>query len=267
METQIFKIVSTQKSSLNKYLIAALILFSSLLIQSSLVAAQTPVVKNIVIVHGAFADGSGWKAVYTILTKKGYHVTIVQNPLTSLEDDVEATKRILDQQDGPVVLVGHSWGGVVITQAGIDPKVAALVYVAAFEPDKGETANQWAITQPKAPSMRLIADKKGVVFFDKTTFHAGFCADLSQATADFMNASQQPIVGQCFATPVTEAAWKDKPSYGIVATEDKAINPDIERNMYKRAHTKITEIKGSHAVFISNPEAVAQVIINASQKK
>src|SRR6267378_4020877 len=175
METLKFEIVSTQKSSLNKYLIAAFIIFSSLLIRVSPVAAQTPVVKNIVIVHGAFADGSGWKAVYTILTKKGYHVTIVQNPLTSLADDVEATKRILDQQDGPVVLVGHSWAGTVITQAGTDPKVVTLVYVAAFQPDKGETANQWSVTQPKAPSMRVTADKKGVVFFDRTTFHAGFC--------------------------------------------------------------------------------------------
>jgi pimeloyl-ACP methyl ester carboxylesterase len=266
MKNKKFEIVNSQ-SSLNKYLIAAFIIFSSLLIPVSPVAAQTPAVKNIVIVHGAFADGSGWKGVYTILKNKGYHITIVQNPLTSLDDDVEATKRILDQQDGPVILVGHSWAGVVITQAGVDPKVVALVYVAAFEPDKGETANQWSVTQPKAPSMRVTADKKGVVFFDRTTFHAGFCADLSQETADFLNASQQPIVGQCFATPVTEAAWKDKPAYGIVATEDLAINPDIERNMYKRAHTKITEIKGSHAVFISQPEAVAQVIINASLKK
>ena len=267
MENQKNEIVSSQ-SPLNKYLIAAFIIFCSLLIRVSPIAAQTPVVKNIVIVHGAFADGSGWKAVYTILTKKGYHVTIVQNPLTSLDDDVEATKRILDLQDGPVVLVGHSWAGTVITQAGVDPKVAALVYVAAFQPDKGETSNQWAASQPTAASMRVTApDKKGVIFFNRETFHAGYCADLPKATADFMNASQQPIVGACFGTPVTEAAWKDKPSYGIVATEDKAINPDIERNMYKRAHTKITEIKGSHAVFISNPGAVAQVIINASQKK
>ena len=267
MENQKFQVISIQKSSLSKCLIAAFILFSSLFVGVSSVAAQTPVVKNIVIVHGAFADGSGWKAVYTILTKKGYHVTIVQNPLTSLEDDVAATKRILDQQDGPVILVGHSWAGVVITQAGVDAKVAGLVYVAAFEPDKGETANQWAATQPKAPSMRVTADPKGFVFFDRTTFHAGYCADLNQATADFMNASQQPIVGACFGTTVTEVAWKNKPSYGIVATEDQAINPDIERNMYKRAHTKITEIKGSHAVFISKPEAVAQVIINASEGK
>jgi pimeloyl-ACP methyl ester carboxylesterase len=261
------KIVSIKDSSLNRYLIAAFIIFSSLLIGVSPIAAQPPIVKNVVIVHGAFGDGSGWKGVYTILTKKGYHVTIVQNPLTSLADDVEATNRILNQQDGPVVLVGHSWAGVVITQAGVHPRVASLVYVAAFEPDKGETANQWSGTKPKADVMRVTADKKGVVFFDRETFHAGYCADVDQATANFMNASQQPIVGQCFATPVTEVAWKDKPSYGIVATEDKAINPDIERNMYKRAHTKISEIKGSHAVFISNPEAVAQVIINASQKK
>jgi pimeloyl-ACP methyl ester carboxylesterase len=150
--------------------------------------------------------------------------------------------------------VGHSWAGVVITQAGVDPKVASLVYVAAFEPDKGETANQSSGSQPKAPSMRVTADAKGFVFFDRSTFHAGYCADLDQETADFMNASQQPIVGACFG--ITEAAWKGKPSFAIVATEDQAINPDIERNMYKRAHTKITEIKGSHAIFISNPEAV-----------
>ena len=261
------EILSIKCSSLTKYLIAALIIFSSLLTLVSPIAAQSPAVKNIVIVHGAFSDGSGWKAVYTILTKKGYHVTIVQNPLTSLDDDVQATKRILDQQDGPVVLVGHSWAGTVITQAGVDPKVVSLVYVAAFQPDKGETSNQWAGSQPKDPSMRVTADDKGFVFFDRTTFHAGFCADLPQATADFMNASQQPIVGQCFATPVTEAAWKDKPSYGIVATEDKAINPDAERTMYKRANDKITEIKGSHAIFISQPDAVAQVLINAVEKK
>jgi pimeloyl-ACP methyl ester carboxylesterase len=271
MENQKFEMLGIP-TSLKKYLIAAFI-SSSLLIRvtpavaQTSVVKQTAVVKNIVIVHGAFADGSGWEGVYTILTKKGYHVTIVQNPLTSLNDDVEATNRILDQQDGPVVLVGHSWAGVVITQAGVHPKVVSLVYTAAFEPDKGETANQWSGTQPKADVMRVTADKKGFVFFDRGSFHEGYCADVSQATADFMNASQQPIVAQCFATPVTEATWRDKPSYGIVATEDKAINPDIQRSMYKRAHTKITEIKGSHAIFISNPEAVAQVIIEASQKK
>jgi pimeloyl-ACP methyl ester carboxylesterase len=262
------KMLSCKDRSLNKYLIAALIIFSSLLIQVSPAAAQTPVVKNIVIVHGAFADGSGWKAVYTILTKKGYHVTIVQNPLTSLADDVEATDRILNQQDGPTVLVGHSWAGTVITQAGVNPRVVSLVYVAAFQPDKGETTNQWSATQPKSSKMSVTApDQKGVIFFNRETFHAGFAADLSDETVAFMNASQQPIVAQCFATPVTEAAWKNKPSYGIVATEDKTVNPEIERNMYKRAKDKITEIKSSHVVFMSHPEEVAQVIINASQKK
>jgi pimeloyl-ACP methyl ester carboxylesterase len=262
MKTESIKI-----SVLNKCLIAAFVIVSSMLFRVGPVAAQTSHIKNIVIVHGAFQDGSGWKAVYNILTKKGYHVTIVQNPLTSLNDDVDATNRILAQQDGPVVLVGHSWAGVVITQAGVDPKVASLVYVAAFEPDKGETANSWSATQAKAPSMRVTADPKGVVFFDRTTFHEGYCADLPKALADFMNDSQQPIVGSCFGTTVTEVAWKDKPSYGIVATEDHAINPMTERNMYKRAHAKITEIKGSHAVFISQPEAVAAVIIKASYAK
>jgi pimeloyl-ACP methyl ester carboxylesterase len=277
VDTQIEKALSTgnvlgRGTNLNHllcmYLIAAFLCFCTMLAWVSPVQAQNRPVKNIVIVHGAFADGSGWKAVYTILTKKGYHVTIVQNPLTSLNDDVEATNRILDQQDGPTVLVGHSWGGTVITQAGVHPKVLSLVYVAAFQPDKGETTNQWAATQPKDSKMRVSApDKKGVIFFDRSTFHAGFCADLSQETADFMNASQQPIVGQCFATPVTQAAWKNKPSYGIVATEDKTVNPIIERNMYKRAKDKITEIKGSHVIFISHPDLVAQVIINAARSK
>lgn len=221
--------------------------------------------KNIVIVHGAFADGSGYKKLYEILTKKGYQVTVVQNPLTSLKDDVDATIRALDRQDGPTVLVGHSWGGTVITEAGTHPKVSALVYIAAFEPDKGETSVQWISSLPTAPEFGILApDDKGVVYFDKSKFHKGFAADLSKEEADFMYASQGPIFGACFATPVKEAAWKTKPSYGIVATEDKAINPDIERNMYHRAGSKITEIKGSHVIFISQPEAVANVIIAAA---
>ncbi len=221
--------------------------------------------KNIVIVHGAFADGSGYKKLYEILTEKGYRVTVVQNPLTSLKDDVDATVRALDRQDGPTVLVGHSWGGTVITEAGTRPKVAALVYIAAFQPDKGETSVQWISSLPAAPEFGILPpDEKGVVYFDKSKFHAGFAADLSKEEADFMYSSQGPIFGACFATPVREAAWKTKPSYGIVATEDKAINPDIERNMYKRSNTKITEIKGSHVIFISQPDAVAKVIIEAA---
>lgn len=222
-------------------------------------------VKNIVIVHGAFADGSGFKKVYQILSKKGYRVTVVQNPLTSLKDDVDATVRALEKQDGPVILVGHSWGGTVITEAGIHPKVAALVYIAAFMPEKGESTAQLAMSLPmKTEGGILPPDEHGVLYFDKTKFHAGFAADLSKEEADFMSASQVPIFATCFGAPVTEAAWKTKRSYGIVATEDKALNPEIERNMYKRAGAAVTEIKGSHVVFISQPEAVAKVIMEAA---
>jgi pimeloyl-ACP methyl ester carboxylesterase len=230
--------------------------------------AQVSAVKNIVIVHGAFADGSGWKGVFEILTKKGYHVTIVQNPLTSLKDDVEATNRALDKQDGPVILVGHSWGGTVITEAGMHPKVVALVYVAAFQPDKGETSLQWLLTLPPAPENGILPpDDRGFIYYDKAKFHAGFAGDLNKEEAEFMYASQGPIFAQCFGTPVAEAAWKSKPSYGIVATEDKSINPEIERNMYKRSGTIITEVKGSHVIFMSQADAVAKVIITAANKK
>lgn len=224
--------------------------------------------KNIVLVHGAFADGSGYEKIYRILTKKGYNVTIVQNPLSSLKDDVDATTHILDKQDGPTILVGHSWGGTVITEAGVHPKVSALVYIAAFQPDAGENTGQWASSLPAAPENGILQpDQNGLVFFDKTKFHAGFAGDLSKEEAEFMYASQGPIAVSCFTAAVKEAAWKNKPSYGIVATEDKAINPDIERNMYKRAGTKITEIKGSHVVFISQPAAVAEVIVAAAEGK
>ncbi len=228
----------------------------------------TNTAKNIVIVHGAFADGSGFKEVYKILTKKGFNVTIVQNPLTSLKDDVDATLRALDKQDGPTILVGHSWAGTVITQAGVHPKVVGLVYIAAFVPDKGEATGPLASSLPAAPENGILPpDEKGFVYFDKTKFHAGFAADLSQEEADFMYASQVPIAVKCFTDVVEEAAWKTKPSYGIVATEDKAINPDIERNLYKRAGAKITEIKGNHVIFISQPAAVAKVIMDAAEGK
>ena len=222
-------------------------------------------VKNIVLVHGAFADGSGWKKVYEILTKKGYNVSIVQNPLSSLEDDVAATNLILDRQDGPVILVGHSWGGTVITQAGVHPKVAGLVYVAAFQPDKGESTLQWATSIPFHKENGILpADEKGFIFYSKDKYHAGFAADLSKEEADFMAASQGPVGAKGFATPVTEAAWKTKPSYGIVATEDLSILPDIKRRMYKRSGTIVTELRGSHVIYISKPKAVAEVIETAA---
>jgi pimeloyl-ACP methyl ester carboxylesterase len=226
---------------------------------------ETKQAKNIVIVHGAFADGSGFRKVFEILESKGYNVTIVQNPLTSLKDDVAATLRVLDKQDGPTVLVGHSWGGTVITEAGIHPKVVALVYIAAFQPDKGETTVQWASSLPAAPENGILPpDEKGMVYFDKAKFHGGFAADVPKEETDFMFASQGPISVKCFTDQVKEAAWKTKRSYGIVATDDKAINPEIERNMYKRSATIITEIKGSHVIFISQPRAVANVIVTAA---
>ena len=225
-------------------------------------------IKNVVLVHGAFADGSGWRALYENLTKKGYHVSVVQNPLSSLEDDVAATKIILDNQDGPTVLVGHSWGGVVITEAGNHPKVAALVYVAAFQPDNGETALQWFKTAPPAPENGVLpADERGIVYYDKAKYHAGFCADIPKDEAEFMYASQGSFAGKCFVSPITHAAWRDKPTFACIATEDKSINPDIQHAMYKRSNTKATEVKGSHVIFMSQPQAVAKVIEEASNVK
>jgi len=230
--------------------------------------AQTPKIKNVVLVHGAFADGSGWRGVHDILVKKGFKVTIVQEPLTSLEADVEATKRALDKQDGPSVLVGHSWGGVIISEAGVHQNAAALVFVAAHQPDQGENTLQWATSAPVAPENGILApDEKGFVYYDQEKFHAGFCADVNKADAAFMYASQKPIYGPAFLTKLTAAAWRTKPSYAIVATEDKSINPDTERRLYKRSNSKTTEIKGSHVIFISHPDAVAKVIIEAAEGK
>lgn len=222
-------------------------------------------IKNVVLVHGAFADGSGYNALYDILVKKGYNVTVVQNPLSALEDDVNATVAALDRQNGPTVLVGHSYGGSVITQAGNHKNVVALVYIAAFMPDKGESALDWAQSMPPAPENGILApDEKGVLYYDKAKYHAGFCADIPKEKADFMYASQGMFYAQAIAAKITDAAWKTKPSYGIVATQDRAILPEIQRNMYKKANAKITEIKGSHVVFMSQPQAVADVIIKAS---
>ncbi|MCF0051685.1 alpha/beta hydrolase [Dyadobacter sp. LJ53] len=227
--------------------------------------SQVKPVKNVVIVHGAFADGSGWKNVFNILSEKGYQVTIVQNPLTSLQDDVDATNRILDKQDGPVILVGHSWGGVVISQAGVHKNVTALVYVAAFQPDEGETTLKWATSMPNLPEFGILPpDDKGFLYYDKAKFHAGFCADVSKEEAAFMFASQGPVLAESLATPLTHAAWRTKRAYGIVATQDKSIRPEVQRNMYNRSKTKITEITGSHALFVSQPAAVANVIIEAA---
>jgi pimeloyl-ACP methyl ester carboxylesterase len=230
-------------------------------------AAPAPVpgpVRNIVLVHGAFADGSGWKPVADILVRDGYTVSVVQEPLTSLEDDVTATNRILDRQQGAAVLVGHSYGGAVITEAGNNPHVASLVYVAAFVPDAGDTViSQIKTNPPAANSIAPTAD--GYLLVDRAKFPADFAADLPLADAEFMALSQVPWNAKIVSTPITAPAWKAKPAYGIVATQDRMINPDLERSMYAHAHAKVTEIKGSHAVFISQPRAVASVIEQAAR--
>jgi len=228
--------------------------------------AQSKKIRNIVIVHGAFADGSGWQEVFKILTRRGYHVTIVQNPLTSFEDDVAATVRALYRQDGPVILVGHSYGGSVITQAGISSKVARLVYVAAFVPDVGETTLSLGRSVAPAPENGILPpDENGFVYYDESKFHVGFVSEQTSQQARFMYASQVPVSAKALITPLTSAAWKTKPSYGIVATEDKIIDPGVERTMYKRAGAKTTEIKGGHTLYMSNAKAVANVIAKAAK--
>lgn len=223
-------------------------------------------IKNVVLVHGAFADGSGWRALWDILTKKGYQVSVVQNPLSSLEDDVRAAEVVLDNQDGPTVLVGHSWGGAVITQAGNHPKVAALVYVSAFQPDNGESALQWLQTVPPAPENGVLPpDSKGIVYYDKAKYHAGFCADIPKDQADFMYASQGAFYAKGFVTPITHAAWRDKPTFACIATEDKSIDPAIQHAMYTRSNTQFVEVKGSHVIFMSQPEAVAKMVEEAAK--
>lgn len=245
------------------------VLVLSLLFSLPTLKAQSPLtkIKNVVLVHGAFADGSGWRNLYEVLSKKGYKVTIVQNPLTSLEDDVVATRVVLDNQDGPTILVGHSWGGAVITEAGNHSKVVGLVYVAAFQPDNGESALQWLQTALPAPENGVLPpNDKGIVYYDQAKYHAGFCADISKEEAEFMYASQGAFYAKGFVTPITTAAWRAKPAYAVIATQDKSIDPSIQRAMYKRSNTKATEIKGSHCVFMSQPAAVANVIMNAANE-
>jgi pimeloyl-ACP methyl ester carboxylesterase len=228
--------------------------------------ARIDAVKNIVLVHGADTDGSGWRGVYDILKKDGYHVNVVQEPLTGLSEDVAATQRVIDQQDGPVILVGHSYGGTIITVAGADPKVRALVYVAALQPDVGETTNQLASSIPgDIPSSDVKPTRDGFLFIDPAKFAADVATDLSPAQADYMANSQMPVAAAAFDAQVTVAAWHDKPSFGIVATADRALNPMLARWMYKRSGAKITEIKANHLVYISQPGAVASVIEAAAR--
>ena len=249
----------------NKPIAAAAAAAAAIALLSAAVApARAEPVKNIVIVHGAFADGSGWRRVADILRHDGYTVSIVQEPETSLADDVAATTRILDRQSGPAVLVGHSYGGAVITEAGNNAHVASLVYVAAFAPDEGEKLGP--LLGSIAPAEHSIAPTAdGYLLVDEAKFPADFAADVPAAEAQFMAISQVPINGSILDTPITAPAWKTKPSYGVVATQDRMINPDLERWMYKRAGAKVTEINGSHAVYVSRPDDVARVIERAAK--
>jgi len=220
-------------------------------------------VKNVVLVHGAFADGSGWEPVFNILKKNGYTVAVVQHPETSYGEDIKFTKAVIDMQSGPVVLVGHSYGGAIITEAGNHPKVAALVYIAAFGLDTGESCA--TIEQALPPATTGIkATDDGYFYIDPAAFHADFAADLPEAQTAFMAASQVLISADSFTHKVTNPAWKSKPSWYMVSTEDRSINPDQERMMAKRMNARTVEVKSSHVAYMSHAKEAAQLIEEAA---
>lgn len=220
---------------------------------------------TIVLVHGGFVDGSGWEGVYNILKKDGYNVAIVQNPTTSLADDVAFTKRVIAAQPGKSLLVGHSYGGVVITEAGTDPRVAGLVYVAAFAPDKGESVSSLIKDPPPgAPVPPILPPQDGFLMLDQAKFAASFAADVSESKASFMAASQVPWGVNALAGEVTVPAWKSKPSWYLVASDDKMIPPPAQRQMAQRAGSIVSEVPGSHAIYVSQPQAVASLIEKAA---
>jgi pimeloyl-ACP methyl ester carboxylesterase len=223
--------------------------------------------RNVVLVHGGFVDGSGWERVYRILRKDRYVVSIVQNPTISLADDVAATKRIVAAQDGPVILVGHSYGGAVITEAGNDPKVAALVYVTAFAPDRGESVSTLIKNPPPdAPVPPILPPQDGYLFLDKAKFAASFAADVDAETAAFMADSQVPWGVGALSGTISEPAWRTKRSWYLVATDDKMIPPPAQRFMSKRAGSTVVEVSGSHAIYVSQPMAVAELIAKAAKE-
>jgi pimeloyl-ACP methyl ester carboxylesterase len=227
---------------------------------------STTVVKNIVLVHGGLVDGSGWEGVYNVLKKDGYTVTIVQNPTLSLADDVAFTKRAIAAQNGPVILVGHSYGGAVITEAGNDPKVAGLVYIAAFALDKGESVSSLIKDPPPgAPVPPILPPVDGFLLLDKAKCPASFAGDVSPEKAEFMADSQVPWGVDALAGTISEAAWKAKPSWYLLTTEDRMLPPDAQRLMSKRPGATVVEVKSSHAVYLSHPQAVADIIEEAAR--
>ncbi len=246
-----------------KRLLTASVSAAALAFGMSGVASAEPI-KNVVLVHGAFADGSGWRAVADILERDGYSVSVVQEPETSLADDAAATKRIIERINAPLILVGHSYGGAVITEAGNEPQVRGLVYIAAFQPDNGETLGGLLKQKPPAANSAVPAGE-GYVIVNPKTFHADFAADVPAKEANFMAISQVPISTSAFGTPITNAAWHNKPSWYAVATEDRMIDPDLERFMAKRAGSTTIEVKGSHSIFMSQPKIVAKLIEQAAK--
>jgi len=245
-------------------LAAAAIFHGSENVSAAEPVAQSSRVKNIVLVHGAFADGSGWRGVYDELTRKGYRVTVVQNPLTSLEDDVAATRRAIARQDGPTIVVGHSYGGTVITEAGVDEKVVGLVYVSALAPDVGESTGDQFVKIPAPPEFVIETGADGFGFLNLEKFKLGFANDTSDADAAFLRDSQVPINMANFGTKVTHAAWRSKPSWFIVATQDNAISPKLLRKQAERIGAEIIEIEASHVPFVTKPKEVAAVIEKAA---
>ncbi|GII53476.1 alpha/beta hydrolase [Planotetraspora thailandica] len=222
-------------------------------------------IKNVVLVHGAFVDGSGWQGVYDELTTDGFHVRIVQNPTLSLDGDVAATRRVLDVLDGPAVLVGHSYGGAVISEAGTHPNAAALAYIAAFAPDKGESVGTLiADPPPGAPVAPILPPRDGFLYLDRDRFHGSFAADLPAQLAAFMADAQVPWGVDALAGAVNEPAWRHRPSWYLVATEDRMIPPAAQRVMAERAGSFVVDAIGSHAVYVSQPAVVAELIRQAA---
>jgi pimeloyl-ACP methyl ester carboxylesterase len=233
---------------------------------SAISTKEITMAKNIVLVHGGFVDGAGWEGVYKILKRDGYNVSVVQNPTISLDDDVAVTKRILAAQDGPAILVGHSYGGAVITEAGSDPKVAGLVYITAFAPDKGESvASLIENPPPGAPVPPILPPQDGYLFLDKAKFPASFAGDVDAEKAAFMADSQVPWGVAALSGKISKPAWKAKPSWYLIATDDKMIPPDAQRAMSKRAGATVVEVKGSHAIYVSQPGPVAKLIEEAAR--
>jgi pimeloyl-ACP methyl ester carboxylesterase len=221
--------------------------------------------RNVVLVHGGFVDGSGWQGVHDALTADGYRVAIAQNPTLSLEDDAAVTRRVIDDLDGPVVLVGHSYGGAVITEAGLHDKVAALVYIAAFAPDKGESVNTLIAGFPAdGPQPPILPPRDGFLFLDRDKFHASFAADLPAGPAAFMADSQVPWGVNALGGTVSEASWRIKPSWYLVASDDHMIPPPAQRAMADRTGATVAEVSGSHSVYLSQPKAVASLIEQAA---